>query len=171
MSESGVIVLFDLSDTLVDFDYRLMPGTRELIEALHESGAVLGIVTGNRSITAMSAMRNAGLKERFSFFIGNEYSSSHDSRIKAAIHEASRKLGSIDPSKVFCVDDRPMRSETARGMGLNFIGIATGEVSYEAFNSFLNGHNVFRDLTDTKAILAAIIGKNTTQPKRKKLKA
>jgi phosphoglycolate phosphatase-like HAD superfamily hydrolase len=165
-SKPDLFVFFDFSLTLVDQNSNLMPGAKELVEQLHKEGAVLGVLTAARTSTVKMSLEIQKLAPYFSIYLGSDIGYSHDDRILLAAGRVREMGGS--PARVFCLDDRPMRAASAKAAGFNFIGIATGETSFEAFREFDRVNPVFRDLTDAKAIIRDIRSKAGAPQKREK---
>jgi phosphoglycolate phosphatase-like HAD superfamily hydrolase len=177
-SASDTLVLFDLVDTLVklvDNRYVIIPGIPELLQALNNEGATLGVVTSDTSNSASNFMEGAGLRTLFTVFVGSDNSDEHKNRMSIAVREAERKKQlKFNPQRIFCIDDREPRCIMSHELGFKAIGVSTGSTPYQYLKRLKDvglAHDAFRDLTDTKAVLAVITAKNATSAKRPKLKA
>ena len=149
-----------------------MPGAKELVEALYDAGATLGVVTDILDEYARLDIRMAGLESKFTIFACKDTSPIEEERLLAALSEAEKIIGKVDRSNVHCIDDRPERATAAKALGLQFIGVATGQTGYEKFRASIPPDClVVNDLRDTKAIFRTITGREVMPSKKEKLKS
>jgi phosphoglycolate phosphatase-like HAD superfamily hydrolase len=136
---------------------RRFDGVLELLDALEaRQDRVLGLLTGNLARGAARKLSAVGVApERFRL---GAYGSDHEHRheLPAIALARAEALGMRFPGdRVVIVGDTPADLQCGRGIGARAIGVATGRYSVEA----LAAHQpaaVFRDLTDTAAVLQAI---------------
>ncbi len=102
----------------------LCPSIHELLTQLHESGKILGVVSGNLESIGWLKLEKAGVKPLFSFA-----SFSHPRELRVDIFRHGMKLardvlGQAGP--VYFVGDTPADIEAARALGTPVIALATG---------------------------------------------
>ena len=138
---------------------RLMPGVRELLDALQaRNDIVLGLLTGNLMAGARAKLSSAGI-DPARFRVG-AYGSDHELRGElpaVAQRRAREELGlEIRGPDVVVIGDTPADLHCGRGIGARAIGVATGHFSVNE----LEQHDpaaVFEDLSDTLRVVAAIL--------------
>lgn len=140
-------------------DAQLLPGVPELLDRLEQEPAVLlGLLTGNVAIGAALKLRAAGLDP--SRFVIGAYGSdaAHRPHLppiaakRAEPHFGRRPHG----REVVIVGDTPADVSCGAAVAARTIGVATG--SYTAADLVAAGADaVFDDLTDTDAVVAAIL--------------
>lgn len=165
--DAGMDRLFELYVERLDDALRdpahppeLLPGVPELIDALEARGDVtLGLLTGNIAPGASAKLRAVGIApERFRVCA---YGSDHESRpaLPAVALERARTLLGIDvePHTAVIIGDTPADIDCGRRAGVRTIAVATGRYSMEELASH-EADVVFEDLTDTGAVIRAIVG-------------
>jgi phosphoglycolate phosphatase-like HAD superfamily hydrolase len=141
-------------------DLRVMPGVPSLLDALEERDDVaLGLLTGNLALGARAKLQAVGI-DPDRFLVG-AYGSDHELRPELpaiAQRRASECLGvEIRGRDVVVIGDTPADVQCGRAIGARAIGVATGRFSTEALASH-GAAAVFEDLSDTEAVVNAIIG-------------
>jgi phosphoglycolate phosphatase-like HAD superfamily hydrolase len=148
---------------------RLMPGVRELLDALDaRDDMLLGLLTGNLAAGARAKLSAAGI-DPARFRVG-AFGSDHESRGElpgVAQRRAREDLGhDIAGGNVVVIGDTPADIQCGRAIGARAIAVATGHYSVEE----LSRHNpaaVFEDLSRTdevvRAIAADAVASATTQ--------
>ena len=140
---------------------RLYDGVVPLLDALEaRDDVVLGLLTGNLEGGARVKLRAVGLDpDRFTV---NAFGSDAEHRpaLPAIARErANERLGLELPGEaVVVIGDTPADVECGRGIGARAIAVATGRYSVEELASHAPAA-VFADLTDTEAVVRAIVGK------------
>lgn len=138
---------------------KLLPGVRELLDALEARGdVVLGLLTGNLAEGAEAKIESVGLD--FGRFRVNAFGSDHEHRpaLPAIAQRRAKETLGLDlagPS-IVVIGDTPADIECGRSLGARAIGVATGRYPVEE----LRKHNpaaVFPDLSDTDAVVRAIV--------------
>ncbi|MFN8177049.1 MAG: HAD family hydrolase [bacterium] len=122
--------LVHLADTLADRPYRVLPGVREVLDALHrQSDVVLGLATGNFEPAAWAKLRRGGLDGYFSF---GGYGSDASDRVeltRLAVERGRRLAG--DGATALVVGDTVHDVRCARASGAACLAVATGNASVE----------------------------------------
>jgi len=138
---------------------RLFPGIPELLDALESrDDVVLGLLTGNLADGARAKLASVGI-DPDRFLIG-AYGSDHADRPELpaiAIRRFRERFGrEIAGDRVVVIGDTPADLTCGRGVGARAIGVATGRYSVDDLRAH-EAHAVFADLSDTTAVLAAIL--------------
>jgi phosphoglycolate phosphatase-like HAD superfamily hydrolase len=138
---------------------RRLNGVPELLNALEARDDVtLGLLTGNVGEGAAAKLRAVGIDPRR--FRVNAFGSDHELRPELpaiARQRAAVLLGADVPGdRVVVIGDTPADVTCGREIGARAIGVATGHYSVEELASY-GAHAVFRDLTDTDAVVQAIV--------------
>ena len=140
---------------------RLYDGVVPLLDALEaRDDVVFGLLTGNFEGGARVKLRAVGLDpDRFTV---NAFGSDAEHRPALpaiARKRANERLGLELPGEaVVVIGDTPADVECGRGIGARAIAVATGRYSVEELASHAPAA-VFADLTDTEAVVRAIMGK------------
>ena len=137
-----------------------LPGVPALLDALEdETDVTLGLLTGNLRQGAEAKLAAVGL-DAHRFRVG-AYGSDHERRPElpaVALARAKTELGvEFHGSHVVVIGDTPADLTCGNGVGARAIGVATGRFSV----ADLSEHEpsaVFKDLTDTAAVVQAIVG-------------
>jgi phosphoglycolate phosphatase-like HAD superfamily hydrolase len=136
------------------------PGVVELIDAVHRrSDFVLGLLTGNLEAGARLKLASVGLN--FDQFVVNAFGSDHEvrSELPAIAHQRMRDLFGVTLAarNVVVIGDTPADIACGRSLGARAIAVATGWYSMEDLRAH-HPYAVFGDLSDTTAVLEAILG-------------
>lgn len=138
-----------------------LPGAAAVLSGLH-GRAHQTVLTGNVRSVAEVKLAALGLRDQLDLCIG-AYGDDHEVRAElvqvarrraVAVHgnSASRFVG----TSTVVVGDTPLDIEAALAAGARAVGVATG--TYSAFDLTAAGaHTVLADLTDTPAVLAALL--------------
>ena len=145
---------------------RLMPGVRELLDALEaRHDVLLGLLTGNLAAGAHAKLSAAGIDPGL-FRVG-AYGSDHERRGElpaVAQLRARETLGMDIPGhRVVVIGDTPADIDCGRAIGARAIGVATGHYSVEE----LARHSpaaVFENLSVTHDVVQAIVADASTRP-------
>jgi phosphoglycolate phosphatase-like HAD superfamily hydrolase len=136
-----------------------LPGVTELLAALDARDDVtLGLLTGNLVEGARAKLEAVGIDPRI--FVVGAFGSDHELRpeLPAIAQRRAREVLGIEVQgrDVVVIGDTPADVECGREIGARAIGVATGRYS----TNELAAHGaaaVFSDLTDTDAIVRAIV--------------
>ena len=142
-----------------DHGVELLPGVLELLDALEKrDDVVLGLLTGNVVHGAERKLRCVGIE--FARFpvgaFGSDGEHRHDlpaiARDRASAHIGRPVRGDA----CVIIGDTPSDVACGRGIGARAIAVATGHYDVASLEA-CNPHAVFADLTDTMAIVRAIV--------------
>jgi phosphoglycolate phosphatase-like HAD superfamily hydrolase len=110
--------------------YRVMPGIKELLPRLAESGVLLGIVTGNIEAAAQIKLARGDLNRYFTFGGYGSDSSDRTELTRKAIERGGEVRGeSLNSAATISVGDTPRDVIAGHGAGIKVIGVATGNYS------------------------------------------
>jgi phosphoglycolate phosphatase-like HAD superfamily hydrolase len=142
---------------------RVMPGVFALLDALEaRRDVVLGLLTGNLVEGARAKLESVGI-DPARFRVG-AFGSDHEHR--PSLPEVARRrlresLGLEVPGRdVVIIGDTPADVTCGREVGARAIGVATGRYPVEELRRH-GAAAVFADLSDTAAVVAAIVGAPT----------
>jgi len=141
-----------------DLTGAVLPGVVSLLQALHERGHVLGLVTGTVSTTTRALLQRARLWDRFSVCACGDEGRERVDLVRLVIARAA-EMCSFRPSPggLVVIGDAPRDIEAGKAVGARMVAVATGEYSVE----LLTEHSpdfVLPSLSDTQAALQAILG-------------
>ena len=123
----------ELARALTPSVVRRMPGTTELVGALRDAGAGVGLLTGNYERTAHLKIALVGFDRThvpFGAFGADGPSRRHLTPV--AIERAAAHLGrSFDPARVTIIGDTPHDIDCAKAHGCRALGVGTGPYSPE----------------------------------------
>lgn len=137
----------------------VLPGVPELIAALTAREDVfLALVTGNVEGGARLKLRSAGLSGHFPV---GAFGSDHELRNElppVALERASAHWGrAFRGSDAVVLGDTPRDVECGKAVGAGTVAVATGHVSAARLRA-TDADSVLDDLTDTGAVLEALLG-------------
>ena len=139
---------------------RLLDGVVPLLDALAgRDDVVLGLLTGNVEAGARAKLRAVGVDpDRFRVSAFGSDSEHRPALPAIAQRRACESLGAeIAGPNVVVIGDTPADVECGRGIGARAIGVATGRYGVEELRR-AGAAFVFEDLTDTEAVVEAIVG-------------
>lgn len=109
-----------------DLRPRVCPGVVEILSELRDSGAALGLVTGNLSQIGWRKMELAGLRAYFSFGAFAEDDGTRADLARMAAKHAFDAGFAIPQSRISLIGDHPNDIGAAKTNGFQAIGVATG---------------------------------------------
>jgi phosphoglycolate phosphatase-like HAD superfamily hydrolase len=136
----------------------LMPGARELLEALHDQHHLhLALLTGNYRETAEIKLQHF---EIWDFFEWGAFADDHFDR-NELVPIAKRRAETYDIpdeaiERVIVIGDTPHDIDCARVAGAKSIAVATGGFTVEQLKEF-GADEVLQDLSDTEAVLKLLV--------------
>ncbi len=138
-------------------DKRVMPGVRELLEALKDRPHVhLGLLTGNWQISGRMKIAYFGLDDFFPFGAFSDDSSDRKALVPIALRRFERLTGRTVPLRnVFVIGDTPADIECAKPHGVVSVAVAAAGHSLDD----LRPHSpdlLWPDLTDLSAVLKVL---------------
>jgi phosphoglycolate phosphatase len=137
----------------------VFPGVQELLDALEaRDDVVVGLLTGNIHLGACAKLAAVGIDpERF---VVGAFGSDHHERPELpeiARRRAERALGHpVSGRDIVVIGDTPADVACGVSIGARAIGVATGRYSVEELRA-CGAAAVFADLTDTAAVVRAIL--------------
>jgi len=162
MDEVVALYVASLPSRLADPERHvgLFPGVAELIDVVHRrDDAVLGLLTGNVEPGARLKLGAAGLD--FARFRVNAFGSDHEVRgeLPAIAHRRMQDAFGIELEgrDVVVIGDTPADISCGLTLGARAIAVATGWYSVNDLAAH-HPYAVFPDLSDTDAVLEAIVG-------------
>jgi len=110
--------------------YHLLPGVPELLAALADRGAPLGLCTGNVALGARAKLARGGIEGRFAFGgFGNDAEERADI-LAAGLRRAAEALGrTIEPREAWVIGDTPKDVAAALARGVRCLAVASGRFS------------------------------------------
>ena len=134
-----------------------MPGVTALLDALAEDDDVfLALLTGNYEAAARLKLEHFNLWRYFrSGAFGDDAPDRNGLVPKALARVAGEGGPAFSPGEAVVIGDTPLDVACAAVGGARSIGVATGNYSVDDLHA-AGAHEVFADLRDTEAVLAAI---------------
>lgn len=134
-------------------DFKLCPGVPAILDKLKDTGAMLGLVTGNCKPGAMVKLDRAGLGDYFSFGGFGDESSDRSEICKFAHERGEQEAGKkISRDRVILVGDSPNDIKAARKYGIRVLAVCSGWGDREELEA-LEPTWLYSDLSDTEEIL------------------
>jgi phosphoglycolate phosphatase-like HAD superfamily hydrolase len=135
----------------------LMPGIRDLLDALHARDDVyLGLLTGNFGRGARIKLEHFDLWRYFRCGAFGDDAADRNALVPFALERARRcGIPPLPNTDVFVVGDTPHDVACARAAGAVAVGVATGSTTVEQLRDS-GADVVFRDLSNTGAFLRLI---------------
>jgi phosphoglycolate phosphatase len=144
----------------------MMPGADASLAALSSTpGVVQSVLTGNVKPNAILKLATFGLDRYIDFEVG-AYGSDDGNRpnlVRLARQRASTLLNlTVDESSTVIVGDSLRDVEAGRVGGARVVAVATGRTDADALRE-AGAETVLADLTDTEAVLAAVLTEDTAR--------
>lgn len=136
-----------------------LPGTLELLDALESrDDVILGLLTGNITQGARTKLARVGID--FDRFVVGAFGSDHEVRPELPAIAQRRCLELLDQDvpgeRIIVIGDTPADLTCGTAIGARAIGVATGRYAVDELRKH-EPHAVFEDLSDTAAVLTAIL--------------
>jgi len=143
---------------------RILPGAGAALTAL--AGHVQSVLTGNTRALAEVKVRSLGLDKHLDLAIG-AYGDHHEVRAEL-VHDARRRAGraygrDFAGEATVLVGDTPLDVAAALATGARAVGVATGSWTCAELSA-AGAHAVLPDLTNTPAVLTAILALTPAPP-------
>jgi phosphoglycolate phosphatase-like HAD superfamily hydrolase len=137
---------------------RILAGVREALDAIHAHPEIhQALLTGNLREGAKLKLEYLALWQYFEFGAFADDSHIRDELGPFALRRAKEKLGlDFPPERVWIIGDTPHDIACGKAIGAKTIAVATGSFSVAELAAH-NPTHVFADLSDTQAVLAAIV--------------
>lgn len=130
---------------------KILPGVKELLEALHDSGVQLGLITGNLELIAKTKLKALNLDK---YFGGGGFGSDPHKTRNELVTIAIKRMGFEDrKDDVFVVGDTARDILAAHQAGIkNSVGVANGFRDIKELKD-AGAKFVFEDFADTKEVM------------------
>lgn len=140
---------------IINEKIELSAGVLELLEALKNGGALLGLVTGNLEGIARGKLQKAGINGYFKLGGFGSDDEERSNLVKIAIKRAEDNFGFELDNNVFVLGDTPKDIIAGKKAGVKTIGIAGGSYTQGELEKE-NPDFTFKDLTFEKEIINAV---------------
>lgn len=146
-----------LPDELARRDGRVLPGVREILEAIIDRpDRHLGILTGNMPRSAQFKLEHFDLWHYFEFGIFGDQAMHRPLLRGPAIRTlAERMVGDRRTAKIIVIGDTPLDIELAHAMEASCLAVCTGGFTNAELHE-AGAQRVVADLSDTEDLLAWI---------------
>jgi HAD superfamily hydrolase (TIGR01549 family) len=135
---------------------RVYPGVRELLAALAERPALLGLLTGNVREGARAKLESLGLWDSFAVGAFADNSPLRKELADIAVQRAFEHCGQrFEGKRIVVVGDTEHDIACGKHLGVRTIGVGTGRSTREQLLTHGADH-AFADLSDTAAVLEAV---------------
>ncbi|HET7018534.1 MAG TPA: HAD hydrolase-like protein [Streptosporangiaceae bacterium] len=144
---------------------RALPGANAAIAAVAAAGALQSLLTGNVKAMAAVKLMPFGLTEHLDLDVGayGDESAVRADLVYLARERAQQAYGTdFSGEATVLVGDTPLDVEAALATGARAVGVATGRPTFESLEA-AGAHAVLTDLTDSRQVLAAVLGSLLTQ--------
>jgi phosphoglycolate phosphatase len=118
------VVRRDATEKADRFRPNVLPGIRDLVALLKDSGKLLGICSGNLAAVAWLKLKAAGLADYFEFGCFADECELRVDVFRKGMREVAKRLGPV--SKVCFIGDTPEDVRAAQGAGGHIIAVGTG---------------------------------------------
>jgi len=125
-------------------DGYLMPGFPELLAALRDRGATLGLATGNFETSGLIKLKHYGIVDYFS---GGGFGEVSLERSDVVAEAVRRVANGASPEEIAVIGDTPHDITSALQNDVLAIGVATGTYSTDDLAA-AGAHAVFQDFSD-----------------------
>jgi phosphoglycolate phosphatase len=136
---------------------KVFPGVRELLPALRDGGAMLGLLTGNMRAGARAKLESLNLWHYFACggFADDSYLRSEIA--SAAVRRAAELAGrQFSGSEIVIIGDTPHDMQCGRHLGARAVGVATGRSSPEQLMA-AGAEAALKDFSDTARAVELIL--------------
>lgn len=142
-----------------DHETIVLPGVRKTVAALVERTDVLvGLLTGNIRDGAELKLASAALDGPFRLGAYGSDDERRDALPSIAVERARELSGrGFAGRDIIVIGDTPADVTCGLSLDVHAVGVATGSFDAEALTS-AGAHTVFADLSDTGAVLDALVG-------------
>lgn len=136
----------------------LMPGARELLEALEDHDHLhLALLTGNYREAAEIKLQHFELADFFEWGAFSDDAADRNALVPIALRRAETyDIPGEAMDRVIVIGDTPHDIECARVVGARSIAVATGGFTLEQLRD-AGADEVLTDLSDTEAVLALLL--------------
>lgn len=150
------IMYLKYRDALQKQDLYVLEGVKELLENLQIVGIPMGLVTGNMEAIAWLKLEKVGLNKYFNFGGFGDKIVKRSGLVKNAIKASEQTLGKLNTENIFLIGDTPRDIAGGQKIGVNTIGVATGDFSEEELAQ-AGADFIVKDLKDSEKVLKIIL--------------
>jgi phosphoglycolate phosphatase len=143
-------------DALQKQDLQVLEGVEELLSNLQKAGIPMGLVTGNMEAIAWLKLEKVGLRKYFQFGGFGDEIVKRSGLVKNAIKASEQTLGKLKYGNIFLIGDTPRDIVGGQKVGVNTIGVATGDFSEEELAK-AGADFIMKDLKNKELILKIIL--------------
>ncbi len=126
----------------------LMPGFPQLLAALREAGARLGLATGNFSEGARLKLEYYGI---WDYFLGGGFGEVDEERAQVVAAAIRNVANGASAEEILVIGDTPHDITSAADNGALGIGVATGNYTTEQLKDS-GAHLVYQDFADWESV-------------------
>ena len=135
----------------------VIPNVELFVKKLLGKGVTIGLLTGNTPSAAQVKLESVGLWKYFKFGAFGDKIMDRNKLVPVAIQAAKKETGiEFKKENTFVIGDTPKDIECAKAGKVRSIAIATGKYSLDELKKESPTY-VFKDFSDTKAIMGVII--------------
>jgi phosphoglycolate phosphatase len=142
-----------LPSSLAERDGHVMPGFPELLDALREAGAKLGLATGNFTV---GSEHKLGYYKLADYFEGGGFGEVSLDRAEVVAEAIRVVADGTAPEDIIIVGDTPHDITAALANNVLAVGVGTGHYSEEDLRE-TGAHAVFADFSDWQAAAETIL--------------
>ncbi len=136
---------------------KVLPGVRDLLDALTGKSALLGLLTGNVRAGAQAKLGSLGLWDYFPFGGFADDSHLRSEIATAAVGRAAERAGRpFSGREIVIVGDTPHDVRCGRHLGARAVGVGTGRSSPEELLA-AGAEAAFADFADRQSVTDAIL--------------
>jgi phosphoglycolate phosphatase-like HAD superfamily hydrolase len=143
-----------LPEAMTQRQGHLMPGFPELLQALREAGAALGLATGNFSEAARIKLDHYGIG---GYFQGGGFGEESVHRSDVVASAIGAVANGARPRDIVVIGDTPHDITSALDNGVVAVGVATGNYTAEELQD-AGAHRSFTDFADWEKAAALLLG-------------
>ena len=110
---------------------KLLPGVKETLEVLKQNHFTLGVITSKRQDLAIKITKILGIFKHFDYVIGE----SENVKSKLDPNLKKQLQNNYSEYKIVIIGDHPKDKELAESLNVPFIGVLTGNHSFEELRS------------------------------------
>ncbi len=136
-----------LPGSIAERDGYLMPGFPELLSALLDAGATLGLATGNFSAAGTIKLRHFGIAD---YFEGGGFGEVSLDRADVVVQAIRAVANGASTSDIAVIGDTPHDITAALQNNVIAVGVATGTYSTDDLQT-AGAHSVFQDFSDWRS--------------------
>lgn len=135
----------------------------EAISFFDETGAYIGLLTGNYPQAAEAKLRVADIHYDFKFGAFGEFDTDRNQLPLIALREVEKALGiKPDPARFIIIGDTPRDIECANSAGMHCIAVTTGRFSESELREF-NPSMIISDLSQPEKWFTELINSTSIQ--------